>query len=397
MPDYITGTDGKLVAKSWVPLDQLEPITLEQVKQLENFPPLFGHAALMPDAHYGLGATIGSVIPAVGAVIPSAVGVDIGCGMVYCQSKLHIDDVRDFLPHIVHQIKRTIPVGFRHRELCDRAMAPVLYQLYKYPEFKEKCEEMEKVSTKPVTPQLGTLGGGNHFIELQVDEEGKLGVMIHSGSRNIGLQLAKKHIKIAQQCMEKWHVRVPKFLDFLAVDSQEGQDYLNDMKFALTFAYHNRAVMMSEVQDIIETELGVLPGWGDVVNIHHNYAALENHRGQNVWVHRKGATRVRSDITGIIPGSMGSPSYLVRGKDNDDSYHSCSHGAGRRMSRKAAKENLDLGVFQDQMAGIVSEDVNEKHLDEAPGAYKDIDTVMADQSDLIEIVKKLRPVANVKG
>jgi len=244
--------------------------------------------------------------------------------------------------------------------------------------------------------QLGTLGSGNHFLEIQKDEENRIYVMVHSGSRNFGFQIANKYIKIAIDFVNKYRIPIEPSLGYLHEEDPVGQDYLNEMKNAELFAFNNRKLILLGALDEIKyfiprTEVI------DFLNIRHNYVAKENHFGKNVWVHRKGATRVTSKTKGIIPGSMGTSSYIVLGKDNSLSYNSCSHGAGRAMSRTQAKDKLDICKFKEQMGSIVTTCVNEKHLDEAPDAYKNIDEVMENQKDLVDVVHKLTPIMNIKG
>ena len=400
--------NGEVRAKIWAPVNSVEESAIAQIRAMMTHPLLFKHLAIMPDVHAGIGATIGSVIPLRGGVIPSAVGVDIGCGMVVVKTSLKIDDICDRFDSIYRGIKESIPVGFAHR--ADNKLDIVRETLSA--KFLTEVAEYEKSSIwnqKAIINQLGTLGGGNHFIELQKDDSGFVWIMIHSGSRNIGNKIATTYIKAAKALKN-----APEDLEYFEVDSPMGQDYLKHMTFATNFAYMNRMIMIKALQKVLYKDMYHIgrahPNFYAGTNIHHNYVNLETHFGEEVWVHRKGATRVSSGITGIIPGSMGSSSYIVQGTDNPDSYNSCSHGAGRCMSRTAARGKVDrkaggfksegtLSVedFKNDMTGIYTKDIDREHLDEAPRAYKPIDEVMENQKDLVNILVKLTPIMNVKG
>src|ERR1035437_2809056 len=369
----------KAPIKLWV--SEPEEGALKQARNIANLPFVHKWVSLMPDCHQGYGMPVGGVLAADGVVVPNAVGVDIGCGKVAVKTpikSIHTDDLKIAMG----RVREVVPVGFNHQTVDQKwagfSCAPNIPIIL--------------IELKSAQKQLGTLGGGNHFAEFQEDEEGNLWVMLHSGSRNFGLKVANVYHKVAQELCEKWHVPLPdKDLAFLPADCKEGDEYINAMNYCLEFAQANRETMM---QNIL-TVLGVKPV--SSVNIHHNYAALENHYGKNVWVHRKGATRVRAGELGIIPGSMASSSYIVEGLGNPESFHSCSHGAGRRMGRKDAERRLNLAEEQAKMVGIVHGLRNIDNLDEAPGAYKDIDTVMANQTDLVKIAVKLRPIGSIKG
>lgn len=339
----------------------------------------------MADCHCGYGMPIGGVLATKGVIIPNCVGVDIGCGMGAVQIGLQ-NISTEHLKTIMGLVRKAVPVGFAHHQLAqvwegfDRA--PNL------PIIQQELNSARK--------QLGTLGGGNHFIEFQTDERGFLWVMLHSGSRNFGLKAANVYHKKAQELCERWHACLPDSdLAFLPMDDQAGQDYLAAMEFCLEFAAASRAHMMKQIIDIVDDVVGAAAV--DAINIHHNYAALENHYGSNVWVHRKGATRVRAGERGIIPGSCGASSYIVEGLGNPESFNSCSHGAGRRMGRKEAGRTLNLAEEQAKMQGIVHGLRNASDLDEAPGAYKPIDQVMANQTDLVKVLVKLSPIGSIKG
>jgi tRNA-splicing ligase RtcB len=381
----ITEPDCKPI-KSWC--ENPEPTAIQQALNLARLPFLFRHVALMPDTHQGYGMPIGGVIATNGVVIPNAVGVDIGCGMCAAQTTLTEIPPVEKLKEIIGQIRKAVPVGFAHHQQGQDGM-PVSASKLKI------VDEQYKSAEK----QLGTLGGGNHFIELQFGNDGRVWAMIHSGSRNLGKQVADHYNKLAKELNEKWHTRVPKEHDlaFFPIDTAEGQAYLKEMDFCLDFALANRQLMMNRIKEI----MGSITGCAFVrdINIHHNYAAMENHFGQNLMVHRKGATAARIDQLGLIPGSQGSSSYVVVGKGNEESFQSCSHGAGRRMGRKEAQRvlNIDAEVARLNAMGVIHAIRNAGDLDEAPGAYKDIETVMGEQVDLVDIAVKLTPLAVIKA
>lgn len=373
----------KFPIKMW--LDDIEDGALEQAKNLANLPFVHKWVALMPDCHQGFGMPIGGVLATKGVILPNCVGVDIGCGMGAVKTSI-TGLQTETLKEIMGLVRKTVPAGFAHHpqaqswEGFDRAPNLLIIQ-----------QELNSARK-----QLGTLGGGNHFIEFQEDEDHCLWVMLHSGSRNFGLKTANVYHKKAQELCERWHVPLPdKDLAFLSMDDQAGQDYLAAMEFCLEFAAANRAHMMKQILDIVGDVTGALKI--SETNIHHNYAALENHYGSNVWVHRKGATRVRKDERGIIPGSCGASSYIVEGLGNPESFNSCSHGAGRRMGRKEAGRTLNLEEECAKMQGIVHGLRNASDLDEAPGAYKSIDQVMANQTDLVKVLTRLKPIGSIKG
>lgn len=377
--------------KMW--LDYLEDGAEAQAKNLAALPFAFHHVAIMPDAHQGYGMPIGGVLATKGVVIPNAVGVDIGCGM--CALKMPLTELNiDDLKRIVGKIRETIPVGRNHRQ---EAIAPMPDDRYsrELPIVEREWASAEK--------QLGTLGGGNHFIEVQEGDDGHIWAMIHSGSRNLGLKVANHYNEQAKKLNAKWVSSIPLSWDlaFLPLDSAEGVAYLAEMEYCVQFALMNRIAMMQCVCDAFESVLGRDAGGlpENSINIAHNYAALENHYNQNVLIHRKGATRAREGEIGIIPGSQGTKSYIVRGLGNPESFQSCSHGAGRKMSRTKASATLDLAAEIAAMdeRGIVHGIQTEKDLDEAPGAYKSIDEVMAFQTDLVTPIVTLTPRGVVKG
>jgi len=374
-------------------LDQIEDGALEQAKHLAQLPFTFKHVAIMPDAHLGYGMPIGGILATKNVVIPNAVGVDIGCGVQALRTSLQSISYKD-LSLIVEGIKEVIPVGFNHQK------SP---QLIKYlPEIGNK-DSLPIVSQEfeSARSQIGTLGGGNHFIELQEDDEdGKIWVMIHSGSRNIGLKVANYYNKLAKYYNKHWYSSVPTEWDlaFLPISSPEGHLYWREMNYCVNFAVMNRDLMMANIKSKIAEIMGDFVCL-NVYDIAHNYASFENHFKQNVIVHRKGATRAYNGEVGLIPGSQGTQSYVVRGKGNPMSFKSCSHGAGRKMGRNLARKSLDLKTEQEKLnkRHILHSLNSVKDLDEAPGAYKDIDKVIFNQRDLVEVMTKLKPLAVVKG
>ncbi len=372
-------------------LDDMEPGALEQAKHLANFPFAFHHIAIMPDAHEGFGMPIGAVLATKNVVIPNAVGVDIGCGM--CAVKTTLKEITvETLKKILGEIRKTIPTGFSHYEKAQEKGAMPL-----------KKEEMFIVGSQfeKALKQVGTLGGGNHFIEVQRGSDEHIWLMVHSGSRNIGKRVADYYNKLAIKKKDEWGSSIPKNwqLDFLPLDSPEGQKYLIEMRYCVEFALANRKLMIEKIKEIFEKNTEgrlLLPG---MINIAHNYASFENHFGEDVIVHRKGATQARKGQWGIIPGSQGSKSYIVRGKGNPESFESCSHGAGRKMGRNEARRTLILEeeIRKLDQKGVLHAIRGKHDLDEAPGAYKDIDWVMENQKDLVDIEIELTPLAVVKG
>jgi len=369
--------------KLW--LDDIEEGALMQARNLANLPFVFKWVAIMPDSHQGYGMPIGGVLATSGVIVPNAVGVDIGCGMAACKTSL-TEISTEALKSVMGKIRKVIPVGFNHQAeeqrwdgFDDAPDIPII--------------QRELSSAKK---QLGTLGGGNHFIEIQRGDDGHIWLMIHSGSRNFGLKTADEYHKTAQRLCEKWYSFMPdKDLAFLPIDTDAGNAYYKAMNYCLKFAQANRALMIGRAIDALYSETGATVL--DEIDIHHNYAAFEHHYGKDVLVHRKGATKATLGLTGIIPGSMGTFSYITEGLGNPESFFSSSHGAGRRMGRNEAKRTLNLESEQVKMAGIVHGLRSASELDEAPGAYKDIDVVMENQNDLVKIRVSLSPLANIKG
>lgn len=376
----------KLPIKLW--LDDIEEGALKQAKNLANLPFLFKWVAIMPDSHQGYGMPIGGVIAAKDVIIPNAVGVDIGCGM--CAVKTNYEEIDSVtLKNIMGKIRELVPVGFNHhkskKDWKGFDSAPDVQII-----------QQELNSSRY---QLGTLGGGNHFIEIQKGGDSKIWIMIHSGSRNFGLKIAKAYHEKALNLCRRLKKDLPdKELSFLSIGTREADEYFDAMGFALEFSKQNRFEMISAVEQAFKKYVSDIQ-FDNPINIHHNYAAWEKHFGQNVIVHRKGATSAREGELGIIPGSQGTKSYIVKGKGNTESFMSCSHGAGRKLGRNQARRELDLDMEKKRLndLGIIHSIRNKSDLDEASGAYKDINTVMANQKDLVDIVLELSPLAVIKG
>lgn len=387
MPIQGVLSNGRVPVKIWTPLEEVEAQALAQLTNISNLPFVFKHVAAMPDVHLGKGATVGSVIAMERAVVPAAVGVDIGCGMAAVRTTLTSHAFGDGdLSRLRHAIERGVPVGFNsHKKPLDEARAWAAGR-------KGRAREIEGRHLA----QLGTLGGGNHFIEICLDTEDRVWIMLHSGSRNLGNTMAEGHIRKARRLMELYEIRLADpDLAYLVEGSPEFTAYVDDVMHAQDYAMENRRLMLAEVKR------NILRQWGDAsfdeeVNCHHNYLSRESHFGTDVIVTRKGAIRAREGEFGIIPGSMGTRSFIVRGKGNPDSFHSCSHGAGRRMSRTKAKATFTVADLEAQTAGVECRK-DRGVLDEIPGAYKDIGRVMANQSDLVEVVAELKQVLCVKG
>jgi len=385
-------TTEKLPIKLW--LDDIEAGAFEQARNLANLPFLFKHVAVMPDAHQGYGMPIGGVMAAEEVVIPNAVGVDIGCGMCAVKTSLAMLST-DKIKAVLSGIRKTVPLGFQHhKKKQDPSLMPTT-EGRPLSDFPIIAEEYNNALT-----QLGTLGGGNHFIEIQKGNDGHIWLMIHSGSRNLGFKVANHYNRLAIDLNRRWGSKIPEKwqLAFLPVDNAVGQKYLREMHYCVDFAYANRKLMMQRVKDAL---MAVVPGvtFDQIINIAHNYAALETHFHKNVMVHRKGATSAREGEIGIIPGSQGSPSYIVKGRGNTDSFQSCAHGAGRKMGRKQAQRQLNLAQEQQRLEdqGIIHAIRHVRDLDEAAGAYKNIDEVIENQIDLVEVIVELRPLAVIKG
>lgn len=402
---------GKYPLKVWLQnRNDLEASCLEQAYHLTGLPFLHKWVCLMPDTHAGMGMPIGGVIATKGVVIPNAVGVDIGCGMAYVGTNIPVQILKEtmtgngnIIQGIVGDILRNIPVGFAHHktEMPCYTMDKAWEELSKYEENAELLGQLDAGYF-----QIGTLGGGNHFIELQEDEEGFLSVMIHSGSRHFGKSVCDYFHQKARELNTRWYSQVPDAyrLAFLPTDSKEGKQYLDWMNLSMEFARENREKMMLAVKAVLEKWIGKYTDlnleYQDEINCHHNYAALENHYGENVWVHRKGAVRAREGELTVIPGAMGSYSYVVRGLGNPESFCSSSHGAGRAYSRKGAMEafTCEQVMVDLKNQGVVLGKKNKTDVaEESRFAYKNIDVVMENQKDLVTPVKRLRTVGVVKG
>ena len=398
MPIHQVLTQQRVPVKIWT--DDVDERSKEQLANIASLPFVHHHVAAMPDVHLGIGATIGSVIATHQAIIPAAVGVDIGCGMVAARLSLTADDVDEkALKKIFDQINRNVPVGrAQHRDnkvLTDavRPFEPGLKALTeRHPQLLKAFGKFSKWAN-----QMGTLGGGNHFIELCLDESDRLWVMLHSGSRGIGNAIAAYFIELARQDMQRWMIQLPdRDLAYFPEGTEHFQDYVEAVHWAQEYAMANRQAMLDLVLQALARHLPPFAVTTEAVNCHHNYVAQEHHYGANVWVTRKGAIRARAGDLGIVPGSMGARSFIVRGKGNPESFCSSAHGAGRRMSRTAAEKHFTEADLAAQTAGVVCRK-DRGVLDEIPGAYKDIDQVMANQADLTEILHTLKQLVCVKG
>jgi len=387
---------------SWASI--LEDQAREQAIATSTLPFITPHVALMPDAHWGMGSTVGSVIPTLDVVMPAAVGVDIGCGMAAVRTQLTADDIEDHgnLQGLRLAIQDRIPVSpgvYRH-DLSGTA--------------RGRVEELEAhASAQGVDPdrysgkgpaadwrlQLGTLGGGNHFIEVCLDETGRVWAFLHSGSRGVGNKIAKHHVAIAQKLCARWHVQLPhRDLAFLPQDDDAFWPYIRDLRWAQAFALANRSEMLDQMTDAIEHWSGVPVIADEKILCHHNYTEQERHFGKDVWLTRKGAINAEEGRYGLIPGSMGTRSYVVTGKGNRASFNSAPHGAGRNFSRTEARKRFTVAQLNEAMKGIEwRSDSGDAFLDEIPGAYKDVDVVMADAADLVRVEHTLRQILNVKG
>lgn len=378
----------------------MDEVCLQQSINLSNLPFLHQWVALMPDTHQGFGMPIGGVIALKDHVIPNAVGVDIGCGIAYCQTNLSVEVLDEKTRQkLIREIMAAIPLGFSKRDTRIESETIDLFLKENEAELaphKLLIEEMQNAKY-----QLGTLGSGNHFIEIQKDEKGCLGIMIHSGSRHFGYQVANHFDeKAAQYCKKSGDKKIQKQkLAYLPVEHPMGKAYLLWMNLAMKFASENRRIMMDQVQAVLRKNFEQV-SFEELINVHHNYAALEEHYGQWVWVHRKGAIRAGLGEVGIIPGAMGTASYIVEGKGEPQSFESCSHGAGRHFSRKQAlKVHSKEEILADLKALEVSlgTPANSLIADESRFAYKDISFVMSEQQDLVSILKELRTVLVIKG
>ena len=373
----------------------LEAETLEQAQKASHLPFVFPHIALMPDAHLGKGATVGSVIPTVGAIIPAAVGVDIGCGMAAVRTQYHRDELGPDLSGLRTSIERAVPLsaGSYNTELTATARERVA----------TLTAQADKAGFDPAryagnwALQLGTLGSGNHFIEVSADEKGMVWLFLHSGSRGVGNKIATHHIKVAQEAMKRWWITLPDpDLAYLPEGTDEFWTYIRELRWAQNFALANRDEMMDRVVDCFAANVGGPVQQLERVQCHHNYTEQEEHFGRTVWLSRKGAINAAKGVPGLIPGSMGDKSYVVTGRGNAVALNSSPHGAGRAYSRSKARRTFTREQLREAMKGIEYRDTD-AFLDEIPQAYKPIDVVMQDADDLVEVRHTLRQIVNVKG
>ena len=407
--EYIKTANAPIMA--WIKGVPLEDEAARQLHNVASLPFIYRHVAVMPDVHWGKGATVGSVIPTKGAIVPAAVGVDIGCGMMAVQTSLTSHQLPESLVELRSAIETVVPHGRTSGDVAkdagswtdvpDAVAETWTTRPYRHGTLQEGLVELiakhPKLAKANSVHHLGTLGTGNHFIEICLDEEDRVWVMLHSGSRGIGNRIGSYFIERARREMERWHIHLPDAdLAYFPDGTEQFGDYVKAVAWAQSFAQTNREVMMERVLDVMAAAFTDF-GLGEVaVNCHHNYVAKESHFGEHVWVTRKGAVRAGEGELGIIPGSMGVQSYIVRGKGNPDSYSSCSHGAGRAMSRGEAKRRFtveDHVLATERVECRKDADV----IDETPAAYKDIDAVMAAQTDLVDVVHTLKQIVCVKG
>jgi len=395
---------GKFPVKIWT--DEIDDNAITQLENMAQMPFIHKHIAAMPDVHWGMGATIGSVIASKGAIIPAAVGVDLGCGMMAVQTSLTANDLPDNLRSLRNDIETVVPHGRtdngRANDVGGWSELPA-HIAVRWAGLAARYDEIIKKHPKAKgfnnANHLGTLGTGNHFIEVCLDENDSVWVMLHSGSRGAGNKIGSYFIQKAKEEMERYHITpyLPdKDLSYLVEYTEIYDDYCNAVEWAQDFAEENRKAMMEAVLKVMHKHYGNFSTEATAINCHHNYISKENHFGSNVIVTRKGAIRARDGDMGIIPGSMGAKSFIVRGKGNKESFCSCSHGAGRKLGRKQAHRLYTAEDLAEQTKGIECPK-DESRVDEIPSAYKDIDKVMDNQSDLVEIVHTLRQVVNVKG
>ncbi len=402
----LTLTKGRVPVKVWT--HDIEHEAMQQLINVSQLPIVYGHVAAMPDVHVGIGATVGSVIPTKGAIIPAAVGVDIGCGMNAVRLSLAASDLPANLHRVRSAIEAAVPIGFAQHESSKvrgsqharsaRALGGRLGAIVaKHP----ALTKMQRRFNDTWVCQIGTLGGGNHFIEVCLDEDERVWVMLHSGSRGIGNVMGRYFIEAAKKDAMRNHVNLPdRDLAYFSEGARWFDDYVEAVDWAQDYALLNRREMMRLVLEVLQRELSPrINAWkidGEAIDCHHNYVAREEHFGEKLFVTRKGAISARAGELGIIPGSMGAKSYIVRGLGNPESLCSCSHGAGRRMSRTAARRRVNAVDLEAQTRGVECRK-DGGVLDEIPGAYKDIDVVMQQQRDLVEVAHTLKQVVCVKG
>ena len=400
-------TPGGAPIKAWTQGVPVDESAWNQLRNVARLPFVHKHVVVMPDAHFGIGATVGSVIPTSGAIVPAAVGVDIGCGMIAVRTSLAASDLPDNLSGLRAEIERSVPHGRtvgrgmgRDKGSWEDPPASVVSVWRPLAQgldaIVSRAPKLGRAANRAML-HLGTLGTGNHFIEICLDEEDHVWAMLHSGSRGIGNAIGRYFIELAKDDMRRFFVNLPdKDLAYVVEGTEHFNDYVDAVSWAQKFALVNREAMMARVLRALEKSVRPFEQIGQAVNCHHNYVERENHFGKNVWVTRKGAVRARTGDLGIIPGSMGVRSYIVAGKGNADSFNSCSHGAGRAMSRGAARRTFTLQNHRDATAGVECRK-DEGVIDETPGAYKDIDAVMAAQTSLVDVVHTLKQVVCVKG
>lgn len=379
--------------------EDIDAQSIQQLKNIAGLPIVHHHVAAMPDVHLGMGAAVGSVIPTKDAIIPAAVGVDIGCGMCAARLSLNANDLPESLKGVRRVIEKTVPVGFdqHNRPVGDERLDELQSGFERIKQHAPSIEDMVKNADKKFSHQLGTLGGGNHFIELCLDEQDRVWVMLHSGSRSIGNVIGRYYIEQAKRDMQTHIKNLPdKNLAYLKEGTEHYDDYVFAVGWAQRYARANRDAMLRLILKAVRAELPPFQVTDEAINCHHNYVTEEEHFGEKVHLTRKGAIRAGEGELGIIPGSMGVQSYIVRGKGSADAFDSCAHGAGRRMSRTQAKKQFDVEALKNQTRGVECRK-DKGVLDEIPGAYKDIDSVMANQTDLVDVVHTLKQVLTVKG
>ncbi|MBV8465092.1 MAG: RtcB family protein [Burkholderiales bacterium] len=402
MPIYTTLSGAKVPVKVWT--DEIEPSAIQQLKNVAALPIVHGHIAAMPDVHMGIGATVGSVIPTRNAIIPAAVGVDIGCGMNAVRTSLTAAALPDTLARLRSAVEAAVPVGFEQHEwdkvrgsAHQRIARPLDDRLDRIVGKHPGLMKMQRQFARTWVCQIGTLGGGNHFIELCLDEADRVWVMLHSGSRGTGNVIGRYFIEAARKDMRRHQVNLPdRDLAYFSEGSDWFDDYVEAVDWAQDYALTNRREMMRLVVEALRPHVPAFTLTDEAINCHHNYVSQETHFGEKLFITRKGAISAREGELGIIPGSMGAKSFIVRGLGNAQSFCSCSHGAGRRMSRTEAKKRFNRFDLAAQTEGVECRK-DGGVVDEIPAAYKDIDRVMEQQTDLVEVVHTLKQVLCVKG
>lgn len=377
--------------------ENIEEATVQQAAKASRLPFVEGHVALMPDAHVGKGSTVGSVIPTKGAIIPAAVGVDIGCGMIARRLPLPAEHLPNDLSRLHSLIAKSVPAGVGKQ--FDSTGMPHAHSYDSWRRVHSPGSLLSNKQEQKAAKQLGTLGSGNHFVEICLDEDDTVWIVLHSGSRGIGNELAQMHIQEAKYDMKQHFITLEDpDLAYFVQDTEDFNQYVNDMLWCQSYAWTNRIAMMDAVVKCMHSVAGFDAMTSMLeINCHHNYTVQEHHHGKNLWITRKGAVSAAKDQLGIIPGSMGTETYIVRGLGNAASYHSCAHGAGRRMSRSQAKKTLDTETLEVLMDGKTWNEDSKALIDEDPRAYKDIDDVMDAQSDLVTIEHRLTQILNYKG